>query len=194
ALINYITLAGYPDEPETLAKWWPADLHLVGKDIYVRFHCTLWPAMLMAAGLALPKTVFGHGFWMSEGVRMSKTLRNVIEPLMGGCVLHESYDGQRGYHGESFNVYDAGRGVWHQTWVDNAGTLLRLDGGFTGERMVLEGETIAPDGTTTLNRITWSRVDGDPDRVRQLWEGSDDGGRTWSVVFDGLYTRVDPGR
>lgn len=81
ALINYITLAGYPDDTETLAKWWPADLHLVGKDIYVRFHCTLWPAMLMGAGLALPKTVFGHGFWMSEGRRMSKSLRNFIEPL-----------------------------------------------------------------------------------------------------------------
>ncbi|HTE17423.1 MAG TPA: methionine--tRNA ligase, partial [Armatimonadota bacterium] len=81
ALINYITLVGYPDDPETLAKWWPADLHLVGKDIYVRFHCTLWPAMLMAAGLELPKTVFGHGFWMSEGVKMSKTIGNVIEPL-----------------------------------------------------------------------------------------------------------------
>lgn len=81
ALINYITLAGYPDDAQMLAKWWPADLHLVGKDIYVRFHCTLWPAMLMGVGLALPKTVFGHGFWMSEGRRMSKSLGNFIEPL-----------------------------------------------------------------------------------------------------------------
>jgi methionyl-tRNA synthetase len=81
ALINYITLIGYPDGSETFRKWWPADLHLVGKDIYVRFHCTLWPAMLMAAGLEPPKQVFGHGFWMSEGRRMSKSLRNFIEPL-----------------------------------------------------------------------------------------------------------------
>jgi methionyl-tRNA synthetase len=81
ALINYLTVAGYPDDPEALAKWWPANLHLVGKDIYVRFHCTLWPAMLMAAGLPLPQQVFGHGFWMSEGVRMSKTLKNFVEPL-----------------------------------------------------------------------------------------------------------------
>jgi methionyl-tRNA synthetase len=81
ALINYITAAGYPDDPEALAKWWPADLHLVGKDIYVRFHCTLWPAMLMAVGLEPPKTVFGHGFWLSEGVKMSKTGGNFIEPL-----------------------------------------------------------------------------------------------------------------
>jgi len=81
ALINYLTVAGYPDDVEALAKWWPADLHLVGKDIYVRFHCTLWPAMLLAAGLEPPRQVFGHGFWMSEGVRMSKSLGNFIEPL-----------------------------------------------------------------------------------------------------------------
>ena len=81
ALINYITLIGYPDDRATFEKWWPADLHLVGKDIYVRFHCTLWPAMLMGAGLPLPKQVFGHGFWMSEGAKMSKTLGNFIEPL-----------------------------------------------------------------------------------------------------------------
>ncbi len=81
ALINYITVAGYPDRTGDLAKWWPADLHLVGKDIYVRFHCTLWPAMLMAAGLEPPRQVFGHGFWMSEGIKISKTLGNMIEPL-----------------------------------------------------------------------------------------------------------------
>lgn len=81
ALINYLTVAGYPDEPEQMAARWPCDLHLVGKDIYVRFHCTLWPAMLMAAGLEPPRQVFGHGFWMSEGRRMSKSLRNFIEPL-----------------------------------------------------------------------------------------------------------------
>ena len=81
ALINYLTVAGYPDDADALAKWWPADLHLVGKDIYVRFHCTLWPAMLMSAGLEPPKQVFGHGFWMSEGKKMSKGLGNVIEPL-----------------------------------------------------------------------------------------------------------------
>jgi methionyl-tRNA synthetase len=81
ALINYLTVAGYPDDTARLEHWWPADVHLVGKDIYVRFHCTLWPAMLMAAGLPLPGTVFGHGFWLSEGRKMSKSLGNFIEPL-----------------------------------------------------------------------------------------------------------------
>jgi methionyl-tRNA synthetase len=81
ALINYLTITGYPDDTAGVAKWWPADLHLVGKDIYVRFHCTLWPAMLMAAGLPVPRQVFGHGFWNVEGQKMSKTRGNVIEPL-----------------------------------------------------------------------------------------------------------------
>lgn len=90
ALINYLTVAGYPDDAEALAKWWPADLHLVGKDIYVRFHCTLWPAMLMAAGLEPPRRVFGHGFWLSEGKKMSKSLGNFVEPLKLADWLAES--------------------------------------------------------------------------------------------------------
>lgn len=81
ALINYITVAGYPDDPERFQHWWPADLHIVGKDIFVRFHCILWPAMLMAAGLPLPRQVFGHGFWMNEGQRMSKSRGNFIDPV-----------------------------------------------------------------------------------------------------------------
>jgi methionyl-tRNA synthetase len=81
ALINYITVCGYPDDAERMARYWPADVHLVGKDIYVRFHCTLWPAMLMAAGLPLPKQVYGHGFWLNEGERMSKSRGNFIEPI-----------------------------------------------------------------------------------------------------------------
>ncbi|MFA4029194.1 MAG: hypothetical protein GDYSWBUE_001986 [Candidatus Fervidibacterota bacterium] len=85
ALINYLSGIGYgSDEPEDVEKfkrYWPADLHLVGKDIYTRFHCTMWPAMLMAAGLEPPKCVFGHGFWNIEGEKMSKSRGNVIEPV-----------------------------------------------------------------------------------------------------------------
>jgi methionyl-tRNA synthetase len=61
ALINYLAGAGYPNDKEALSRWWPADLHLVGKDI-TRFHCVIWPAMLLAAGEPLPRVVFGHGF------------------------------------------------------------------------------------------------------------------------------------
>ncbi len=81
ALTNYITAAGYPDTAsETYRTFWPADLHMVGKDI-VRFHAVYWPAFLMAAGVAPPKRVFAHGWWTNEGQKISKSLGNVIDPV-----------------------------------------------------------------------------------------------------------------
>ena len=81
ALTNYITAVGYPDcESEIFQKFWPADLHMVGKDI-VRFHAVYWPAFLMAAGIAPPKRVYAHGWWTNEGEKISKSLGNVIDPL-----------------------------------------------------------------------------------------------------------------
>lgn len=80
ALTNYITSVGYPDENnEKFRKFWPADFHVIGKDI-IRFHTVYWPAFLMAAGLALPKTVFAHGFINVEGQKMSKSVGNVLSP------------------------------------------------------------------------------------------------------------------
>jgi methionyl-tRNA synthetase len=79
ALTNYITAAGFPDEGAARWEFWPADLHLVGKDI-IRFHAVYWPAFLMAAGLAPPKRVFANGWWTVEGEKMSKSLGNVIDP------------------------------------------------------------------------------------------------------------------
>ncbi|MGQ0663267.1 MAG: methionine--tRNA ligase [Pseudomonadota bacterium] len=81
ALTNYLTSVGYPDtESASFSTFWPADLHMVGKDI-LRFHAVYWPAFLMAAGLAPPRRVFAHGWWTVEGQKMSKSLGNVIEPL-----------------------------------------------------------------------------------------------------------------
>ena len=80
ALTNYITAVGYPDEGSAeFKKWWPADVHIIGKDI-VRFHTVYWPAFLMSAGVALPKRVFGHGFLNVEGQKMSKSVGNVLAP------------------------------------------------------------------------------------------------------------------
>ena len=79
ALINYASAVGFGVDEARFAKWWPADLHVIGKDI-TRFHTVIWPAMLMSAGLALPRQVFGHGFISVDGQRMSKTLGNVIDP------------------------------------------------------------------------------------------------------------------
>jgi methionyl-tRNA synthetase len=80
ALINYITAVGYPDvESAEFSTFWPANLHMVGKDI-ARFHAVYWPAFLMAAGLAPPRRVFAHGWWTVEGEKMSKSLGNFIPP------------------------------------------------------------------------------------------------------------------
>ena len=79
ALTNYITAAGFPDEADPRWRFWPADLHIVGKEI-VRFHAIYWPAMLMAAGIAPPRRIYSHGWWTVEGEKMSKSLGNVIDP------------------------------------------------------------------------------------------------------------------
>jgi methionyl-tRNA synthetase len=80
ALANYTTAVGYPDEAcEAFRTFWPADLHLVGKDI-LRFHAVYWPAFLMGADIAPPRRVFAHGWWTNEGQKISKSLGNVIEP------------------------------------------------------------------------------------------------------------------
>jgi methionyl-tRNA synthetase len=80
ALINYISAVGFGRDDELFDKWWPADLHVIGKDI-TRFHCVVWPAMLMSARLPLPRQVFGHGFVHFKGEKMSKSLGTIVEPL-----------------------------------------------------------------------------------------------------------------
>jgi methionyl-tRNA synthetase len=80
ALTNYITATGYPDISAERWRYWPADVHVVGKDI-VRFHAIYWPAFLAAAGLAPPRRVFAHGWWTNEGQKISKSLGNVIDPV-----------------------------------------------------------------------------------------------------------------
>jgi methionyl-tRNA synthetase len=79
ALTNYVTGVGYPDGGALWEKYWPADLHIIGKDV-VRFHAVYWPAFLMSAGIALPKQVFGHGWLLSRGEKMGKTRGNVVDP------------------------------------------------------------------------------------------------------------------
>ena len=129
-------------------------------------------------------------FWLGEWkVRTSDGKlagANAITREYGGCVLHERYDTGRGYSGESLNIYDAGRHVWHQTWVDTSGILLVLEGGIRNGSMVLEGQTVGTDAQVTKHRITWTpNADGS---VRQWWESTDAKGQ-WITAFDGAYTR-----
>ncbi len=79
ALINYVAAVGFGTDQALFGRWWPASLHVIGKDI-TRFHTVIWPAMLMSAAIALPEQVFGHGFMTVDGQRMSKTLGNVVDP------------------------------------------------------------------------------------------------------------------
>ncbi|MGD9740206.1 MAG: methionine--tRNA ligase, partial [Bauldia sp.] len=80
ALTNYLTGVGFPDDPSEFKRYWPADLHVIGKDI-VRFHAVYWPAFLMSAGFPLPKRVFAHGFLFNRGEKMSKSVGNVVDPF-----------------------------------------------------------------------------------------------------------------
>jgi methionyl-tRNA synthetase len=80
ALINYLSAVGYGTDPKMVGKWWPADVHVIGKDI-TRFHAVIWPAMLMSAGVEVPKQIFGHGWVNFRGEKMSKSLGTTVEPL-----------------------------------------------------------------------------------------------------------------
>jgi methionyl-tRNA synthetase len=106
ALVNYLTCAGYPDDQAKLEKFWPADLHMMAKDIFTRFHATMWPAMLMSAGLPLPKQVAAHGYWMQGGEKISKSRsaqpprpEPVLERVMAetGCTEARAVDALRYY-------------------------------------------------------------------------------------------------
>jgi hypothetical protein len=158
---------------------------------------------LLAAGLALAETPapapqpncdaavrrqfdFWVGDW-SVTVGGKPAGDNRIDKILGGCALLENWTGAGGESGKSVNFYDPARGQWHQTWVDDRGGSLGLDGTFTGGSMVLSGAKQNKAGKTTLNRITWTALPSG--QVRQLWETSGDQGKSWTTAFDGLYTR-----
>ncbi|MDD3763444.1 MAG: hypothetical protein PHP86_09165 [Nevskiales bacterium] len=134
---------------------------------------------------------FWAGDWdvtSADGKR--KAGHNRIEPVLGGCALHESWTGASGFRGNSYSSYDRSRGVWHQTWVDVGGTVLLLEGGLRDGAMVLEGDQPDADGPVR-NRITWTpNADG---TVRQHWQVSKDDGGHWKSVFDGIYHRSEAG-
>jgi hypothetical protein len=134
---------------------------------------------------------FWVGDWDVFGPKGGKAGTNRISKEFDGCVLQEHWVGAGGGTGSSFNTYDRGTKRWHQTWVDNQGTLLLLDGAFADGTMTLSGKVLGPKGKETLQRIRWSMIDGNPNKVRQLWESSADGGKTWTVAFDGTYVRKE---
>ncbi len=130
---------------------------------------------------------FWIGDWEVRNPDGSKAGSNRIEPILGGCALQENWTGAGGGSGKSFNMYDRRRKVWHQTSIDAQGNMLQLDGSFADKRMTLTGESPDSSGGTVLNRIIWEQTA--PGRVHQLWESSRDGGKTWTVAFDGRYIK-----
>lgn len=114
---------------------------------------------------------------------------NRIQSIDAGCGLREEWKGAGGSTGTSLNAFDPTSGRWHQTWIGSDGTLLLLDGALRDGAMELSGTTTGSDGAKTLHRIRWTPLGGAPASVRQLWESSTDGGKTWVVAFDGKYVK-----
>lgn len=158
ALINYLTAVGYLQDDELFSSLWPPDVQLMGKDILVRFHATLWPAMLLAMELPLPRLLFGHGFWTVQGEKMSKSKGNVVNPLtaireiirFSGCEESYAKDALRFYLFRStpFGAdgdfsYENLRACYNGDLANNLGNLLnRLT---TMSTKYLDGE-IPPPG------------------------------------------------
>lgn len=149
-----------------------------------------------AAARAAPCSAAEHrqfDFWVGEwdvtAGNGSHAGTNRIRVIHGGCALQEEWSGAAGFTGTSINAFDGSTGRWHQTWIGSDGVLLQLDGGLKDGTMELTGTTAGANGSTTLHRIRWTPLGGQPTRVRQLWESSTDEGRSWSVAFDGTYTR-----
>lgn len=107
--------------------------------------------------------------------------RNHVSQILDGCVLLEDYNQNDGHHGESFTIYDASRGVWHQSWVTNRGELLIAEGKFHDDELVLSGTDQTQDGKGRQVRVTWKPVNGG---VRETSVTSIDGGKTWQQWFD----------
>jgi hypothetical protein len=131
---------------------------------------------------------FWLGNWRVVDPKGKPAGTNLVTSVYGGCALQEHWKGVGGDQGSSFNIYNTATKHWHQTWVDNSGTLLVLDGESPNPGvMVLTGPRHTRRGTIVIDRITWTKLD--ENRVRQLWDYSSDGGKKWAVVFDGTYLR-----
>jgi len=132
-------------------------------------------------------------FWVGEWdeeVGNKKAGTNSVQLILGDCVVLENWAGAGGMNGKSFNFYNAAARKWQQTWVDDRGGVLEFAGEFKDGAMRFAGEASRSDGTKMTQRLTFFPLE--KDRVRQLWEQSNDGGKTWAVVFDGVYLRKKP--
>lgn len=172
ALTNYITGAGFPDDAAPRWKYWPADVHIIGKDI-VRFHAVYWPAFLMSAGVPLPRRVFAHGFLFNRGEKMSKSVGNVVDPfdLVAGYgvdqtryfFLREVGFGQDGSYG-------------HEAIVNRINADLANDIGNLAQRSLsmiaknCEGKVPGPGAFTAEDAAILAAADALHDQVREAMD------------------------
>ena len=132
---------------------------------------------------------FWVGTWEVTNAQGDVVGTNEITSILRGCALLEEWQSAGPYSGKSLNIYDAANDKWHQTWVDNGGLLLELDGKLVDGSMVMAGVRPGRDGVEVMHRITWKPLEGG--EVRQTWDTSEDMGQTWTTVFDGRYVRKE---
>jgi len=131
---------------------------------------------------------FWIGNWDVTTPDGKKAGTNEVISILGGCVIQEHWTDTQGSKGESYTIYDAKRGVWHQTWVTDGGNLLVNEGKFAGGKLVLTDAKLGADGKEHVTqRWTWTKIDAD--HVTQIAETTTDDGKTWTVSFPGHYTR-----
>lgn len=110
-----------------------------------------------------------------------------IEKILAGCVIFENWMPPAGVGGKSFNTYNRVKKRWEQIWVDGSGNIVYFGGGLKDGNMEYTSESTLPNGQVQLGRMSYVKVS--PDSVRQVWEMSTDGGKTWTRAFDGMYVR-----
>lgn len=130
---------------------------------------------------------FWIGNWTVTNPEGKVVGHNRVERIENGCGIRENWRGSGGSSGRSINAYSHQDGRWHQTWLGSGGLLLQLTGGRVNGSMVLSGTTRHADGSTVRERITWTPLEDG--RVRQHWQQSSDGGKTWKTAFDGMYSK-----
>lgn len=130
---------------------------------------------------------FWLGDWEVQTPKGTAAGENKVEKILDGCALRESWTAADGSHGTSLTSYDSGAGRWTQTFVDDLGMVLVLDGELRDGKMVLSGRRSGSRGSSVLNRIVWQKMEGE--RIRQRWEQSSDEGKNWTLLFEGIYSR-----